>query len=157
MSSGNFRKAFLNNYTIFVNLKGNKRILHHEENLETWEKTQIWIQIFITRAYILWAETPKGPTVRWSRNKNITKNIRVSIVQSEANSRSLWRSWTWFHQANSRSLWRSWRWFHQLLWNPSNDPEPRLHHCLQVGENSTSNFSALLPTTKHTNISAEST
>ena len=32
-----------------------------------------------------------------------------------------------------------------------------LHHCFWVGEKSTSNFSALLPTTKHTNISPEST
>jgi len=29
MSSGNFQKAFLNNFTIFITLKGNKIILHH--------------------------------------------------------------------------------------------------------------------------------
>jgi len=49
--------------------------------------------MFITRAYILWAETPKGPTqlkVRWSPNKNITKIYkRVPILRSKANSRSL--------------------------------------------------------------------
>jgi len=28
MSSGNFQKAFLNNFTIFITLKGNKIILH---------------------------------------------------------------------------------------------------------------------------------
>jgi len=27
-----------------------------------FHKTQIWIQMCLTRAYILWAETPKGPT-----------------------------------------------------------------------------------------------
>jgi len=30
MSSGNFQKAFLNNFTIFITLKGNKIILHHK-------------------------------------------------------------------------------------------------------------------------------
>jgi len=30
MSSGNFQKAFLNNFTIFITLKGNKIILHQE-------------------------------------------------------------------------------------------------------------------------------
>ena len=29
MSSGNFQKDFLNNFTIFITLKGNKIILHH--------------------------------------------------------------------------------------------------------------------------------
>jgi len=29
MSSGNFQKAFLNNFTIFITLKENKIILHH--------------------------------------------------------------------------------------------------------------------------------
>jgi len=29
MSSGNFQKAFLNNFTIFITLKKNKIILHH--------------------------------------------------------------------------------------------------------------------------------
>jgi len=29
MSSGNFQKAFLHNFTIFITLKGNKIILHH--------------------------------------------------------------------------------------------------------------------------------
>jgi len=41
---------------------------------------------------------------------------------------------------------------------PSTAPEslwwskPCLHHCCRDGENSTSNFSTLLPTNKHTNI-----
>jgi len=30
MSSGNFQKAFLNNFTIFITLKENKIILHHQ-------------------------------------------------------------------------------------------------------------------------------
>ena len=46
------------------------RIGGSHEHLETWEKTQIsnlhitqiWIQMCLTRAYILWAETQKGPT-----------------------------------------------------------------------------------------------
>jgi len=36
------------------------RIGGSEENLETWEKIQIWIQMCLTRAYILWAETQKA-------------------------------------------------------------------------------------------------
>jgi len=31
MSSGNFQKAFLNNFTIFITLKGNKIILHQND------------------------------------------------------------------------------------------------------------------------------
>jgi len=99
--------------------RGEPRDLREKSNFHI---TQIWIQMFITSAYILWVETPKSPTqlkVRWNPNKNITKKYkRVLIQRSEANLRSLWRSWTWFHQ---------------LLWNPYDDPEPRLHqliHCI---------------------------
>jgi len=33
MSSGNFEKAFLNNFTIFITLKENKTILHQERRI----------------------------------------------------------------------------------------------------------------------------
>jgi len=38
MSSGNFQKAFLNNFTIFITLKGNKIILHqvHAAHMSSW-------------------------------------------------------------------------------------------------------------------------
>ena len=75
------------------------------------------------------------------KQKHYKNYKRVPILQSEANPRSLWRSWAWFHC---------------LLWNLYDYPKPHLHHCLRVGENFTSNFSDLSPTTKHTNISAES-
>ena len=68
--------------------------------------TQIWIQKCVTRAYILWVETPKGPTPKGPikpKQKHYKNYKRVIVLQSEANMRSLLRSWTWFHQ---------------LLWNP---------------------------------------
>jgi len=37
MSSGNFQKAFLNNFTIFITLKENKIILHHLLGLDFCE------------------------------------------------------------------------------------------------------------------------
>jgi len=41
MSSGNFQKAFLNNFTIFITLKGNKIILHHLLCIWSVDKKQI--------------------------------------------------------------------------------------------------------------------
>jgi len=35
MSSGNFQKAFLNNFIIFITLKENKIILHHSQTNKT--------------------------------------------------------------------------------------------------------------------------
>jgi len=69
-------------------------------------------------AYILWVETPKGSTTKGPikpKQKHYKNYKRVLVLQSEANLRSLLRSWSWFHQ---------------LLWNPSDNPEPRLHHCI---------------------------
>ena len=81
--------------------------------------------------------TTKGPI---NPKQKLYKNYkRVLILRSEANMRSL-----------SKGI------GHDSI-NCYDDPKPRLHHCLQVGENSTSNFSVLLPTTKHTYISTEST
>jgi len=48
-----------------------------------------------------------------SKQKHYRNYKRVHILRSEANTRSLWRSWALFHQ---------------LLWNPYDDPKLRLHH-----------------------------
>ena len=108
--------------------------------------TQIWIQMCLTKGLHTMGRNTKRPnTTKGPINpkQKLYKNYkRVLILRSEANMRSL-----------SKGI------GHDSI-NCSEDPEPRLHHCLhhclQVGENSTSNFSVLLPTTKHTYISVES-
>ena len=65
--------------------------------------TQIWIQKCVTRAYILWVETPKGPTTKGPikpKQKHYKNYKSVLVLQSKANPRSLLRSWTRFYHCS---------------------------------------------------------
>jgi len=54
MSSGNFQKAFLNNFTIFITLKGNKIILHqytpHIKFIDMNDENRFLVVIFVDLA-----------------------------------------------------------------------------------------------------------
>jgi len=53
MSSGNFQKAFLNNFTIFITLKGNKIILHqYVSRKQGVKKGTASLKTLISNAYL---------------------------------------------------------------------------------------------------------